>query len=354
MNVESVAAKLSTLLKADTDIGVQGALLDLAQRSQAYASTTNHATQSQFNEGLQVFLKSINEMNLPQDVVDLLTEGGIAHLFTPILGDTISYIASQNSTSPPIIAHQIANLCSSRQNLLDRFKVTVGTLNTLGAPPAEPASTPRLTFIFPDSTFSGLADFSEMLKELSYAIRVFSEIASGTPEEAQLIALESTEPTITLGVNAETIVVVATVVKWALGVAKDVLNLRLSLRNLKRELPDLDTKEAESKLEDRLRARIDEAIPILLARYQGDDGRKHELANAAVGPVRFMFLKTESGMRVYVLNLPESVEMTQSLGWASEDVATVHALNAAPRLSAETLPSRQQITDQNAQPPIDP
>lgn len=121
------------------------------------------------------------------------------------------------------------------------------------------------------------------LNELSFILRVFSEIATGSTEHLSIRALSSSELLVFLNASMPTAACLAVAIERIIALYKSILEIRKLKHDLVAQgVPDEATvnidQHANSKMEDGINTL---SIEIVNEHYQGEsEARKHELRNS--------------------------------------------------------------------------
>jgi hypothetical protein len=201
--------------------------------------------------------------------------------------------------TPSVAKDFVQELASKRAAFLATVRSARQSLEKLGIKESglQPGSA-DVAFLIPREIFDNrLGAFAKELNFISRLIQDFSEALTGQAEPAELEALSSSTPMISLVANAVVLGTLATVVNKFLDAWEKIERIR----KIRSELTEIGMKgTAVEELTEQITTTVNEVVEksteIALVKYTGS--RKNELSNAISQDIRRLFGQIERGLTI--------------------------------------------------------
>jgi hypothetical protein len=171
----------------------------------------------------------------------------------------------------------------------------------------------ELSIVLPREIFSNeLKGFAEEVKLIDHLVRTASEIATGSPENAEIKQLETSDPTLILIASPAAVHFVLKCVHSILDIYQKVQNIRLT--KAQAEKAELEVSlikqigdQATTKIQEHIKKFAQEQTKSIT-----DKGRKNELNNQLVIIVKKLAARIDRGMKIEgAVEVPEESEDEQ-------------------------------------------
>jgi hypothetical protein len=231
----------------------------------------------------------------------VIAEMGGQEFFDPSIAEKVKASISANAMTPSVARDFVQGVASRRTTFLATVRSTLQGLAKLHVSEAglEPGSA-DLAFLIPRDLFKNhLGAFAKELKFISQLVQHVGEGVTGEAVPVELEGLSSSVPTIELGASLAAIATLATIVNKFL----DAWERIRKIRNLRNELTEIGMKgtaveELTEQITTTVNEVVEESTEIVLVNYNGDSGRKNELANALKQDTRRLFGQIERGLTI--------------------------------------------------------
>lgn len=284
MNVERLHLVLRATLDAVTKSGVVADIGGLATSLQNQVNDPATAVyQQQIStqlEKLRTSLSAIETNNLPPGWKQVLTEHGLSHFIGTELLQKLTEIFSRNAITPSIALQEIQEVqrnldskVTAATELLRGLKLLEFPMDDLKSGEAE------IGLLVPrESIDSKLDRFTRELNDTAKIIGVFEELTTGQRREATIRTLSSTDLTVLLDIWPISGVALATAVERIAAFYKQVLEIKkLKAEVTRLALPDKMTQQLDQEANDKMEANLRSLRDEMIANYEGQKTRKHEL-----------------------------------------------------------------------------
>ncbi|WP_262298588.1 hypothetical protein [Microvirga sesbaniae] len=341
MNAERLKGVVDFLLARERKINIQQAL-------QAFVSALNNLVGSpthppyqtevaerltELDNGVRKFYNQLT----PAEIKSIEGIGGLP-FFSSELVDTLKDAVAQNAMTPAVVQQRTNELIGKRQAFLETLTNTSNSLTQLGInSDSLEEGEAEIGFQIPRDIFENELDgLIGELRAIRRIIRAFSELATGSVEPIEVRQISTSDPFFFFGLDVATVTQLGLVVVWALDRWKQVEEIR-KLRSETRKNKSFSEEEIKTffdkKIEDTVKAAIDQKTTELVGPADGKAGRKEEQRADISWALESLLARIERGMTVEVRFLPPTASATDESGGASgqtEDFQTLSEL--APQL----------------------
>ncbi len=304
MTSEKLYELLKFLETLDTKLGLQANL-------EAVGTTLNNLASSpaqpQYQNSLASALAALEAAasNLcssisPSQFAAISAMGG-EEFFDPSISGKVKTAVQMNAMTPSVARDFVQDLASRRSSFLSTVRTARQSLEQLRVSESTlQAGSADLAFQIPHEIFqSELGSFAKELRFINRLIEHYSEAITGTAEPAKLEQLSSSVPTVALIASVPVIGAIATVVNMFLTAWERIEKIR----KIRGELVDIGMNgDALDQLTEQITTTVDEVVEestvLVLAKYDGDGGRKRELENAVRQDTRRLFGQIERGLTI--------------------------------------------------------
>lgn len=288
-NLEAIASALTNLVNQPAQPAFQSTLAN------ALAAFESAATQ-------------LADLITPSQYTAIDAMGG-AEFFAPDIAEKVRTSVQKNAMTPSVAKDFVQELSNRRAKFLNTVRSAKDNLKQLNIKPSalEPGSA-DLAFLIPRNIFDNqLARFAKELTFINRLLEHFSEGLTGEVTQVELEQLSSSIPTVALSLqNASVIAVLAFVVNEFLKAWEKVEKIR----KIRAEIAEMGLKVAEEsglteQIETTVNEVVEQATTLVLAKYQGTTGRRHELETAIRQDTRRLFGQIERGLTVEFRAMPK-------------------------------------------------
>ena len=210
-----------------------------------------------------------------------LTEIGGDGLFGVALKDTVEKIFQENQMTPAVALkglEQLKGQLESFQKALDQIIASFKKFG-IGNEKLEPGECEIGMLIPRDAVKNELTEFSDELKELSFVLNTFSEVATGKPDELFIKTISSTDLTVYLVACVPFAACLAHAIERIVGIYKQMLEIKkLRTEMLKQGVPEKQMAGIEAHANNLMAEGVETlCVEIVDKFYHGDKHRKNEL-----------------------------------------------------------------------------
>jgi hypothetical protein len=284
MNVERLHLVLRATIDAATKSGVVvdiGGLASALQNQVNDPATASYQQQiSSQLEKLQISLSAIETNNFPPGWKQVLTEHSLSVFIGTVLLGQLTEIFSRNAITPSIALKEIQEVqldlnskVTAMTELINGFKLLEFSMDDL-----EPGEAEIGLLVPRESIDSKLNRFTRELQDTAKIIGVFEELTTGQRRDASIRALSSTDLTVLLDIWPVSGVALATAVERIAAFYKQVLEIKkLKAEVTRLALPEKMTQQLDQQANDKMEANLRSLRDEMIAMYEGQKARKHEL-----------------------------------------------------------------------------
>jgi hypothetical protein len=299
MTAQQLYGILKFLDGLDTKLGLQTSLEAIRD---ALTNLVSAPAQPQHQSALATALASFTTAadklrEITPSQASAIKEMGGAEFFDPSIADKVKNSIQMNAMTPSVAKDFVQELATKRSAFLATVRSARQSLEKLGIKEsALPPGSADVAFLIPRDIFENhLGPFAKELNFISRLIQDFSEALTDHAEPAELEALSSSIPTVSLLANAAVIGTLATVVNKFLAAWEKIEKIR----KIRSELTEIGLKgaaveELTEQITTTVNEVVEESTEIALVKYKGN--RKNELANAIRQDTRRLFGQIERGL----------------------------------------------------------
>jgi hypothetical protein len=232
---------------------------------------------------------------------------GAAPFFSGDLTGALRKAVNENAMTPAVAASSARQVRDDRQAFIQTLERLRDGLAGVGIEPDDlNDGEADISFLIPRELFDNqLNGLSKEFAVIDRIVRIFSEAATGRPEQATLKSLSTTDPVVTLGVTIATIAMIGRSITWLLETWKKTLEIR-ELRNKSKEigLTDKELKVFDDKIKGLVDKAVADRVSQVLTVSELDSARKNELAKGLDWSLRSLLSRIERGMSVEIRMIP--------------------------------------------------
>jgi hypothetical protein len=305
MNVERLYDLVAYLREKNSELAMQRSLVDLkthltnlANQPQNEAQQLNVATS--INTLSSVF-ERFEEMTSPPQKV-LIREINGEPFFSKALTDLVRVKLVENAMTPTVVSSFITEMTAEREAYLTTLEAVRQGLEALGAKQAEPSpGDVELGVLIPRDLFHNeLGDLAQELEVINRIIQTFSEVVTGSVEPVEVRQISTSDPTIFLGVPVITLLAIGKATDWLIEKWKAIEEIR----KVRVEVSKLEIEAAigpmDDKINEMVKASVQEQVSLLIGQYKGERGRKNELENSIEWALDSLISRIERGMTIEI------------------------------------------------------
>jgi hypothetical protein len=306
MTSEKLYGLLKFLDTLDTKLGLQKSLEAVVTALTNLVSSPAHPQyQSELATALSTFETAASKLGTsitPSQYSEIKEIGG-EEFFDTKIADRVKASIQTNAMTPSVAKDFVQELATKRSAFVSIVRGARQNLEKLGIEESavEP-NTADIAFLIPRDIFDNqLGSLAKELTFISRLMRDFSEALTGKAEHVEVEQLSSSVPTVTLMAAAGVISIIGTVINKFLEAWEKIEKIR----RLRGELTEIGMRgTAIQELTEQITTTVDEVVEesteIVIANYEGDEGRKQELGNAIRQDTRRLFGQIERGLTVEI------------------------------------------------------
>lgn len=308
MDTARLATSLTFLKGDEREFKVQEKLAALRESLSNLSSNPGEATfQSTFVTNLRDLRHTLNMLiaTYSPSQKEGIFSLGAAPFFSSVLANRIQRSVSQNPVSPSVTLQLVDEIISERESYLRRINEVLSGLEGFQlAEDGRPDGQPDIGFEIPRQLFSNKFDgLVDELRVLNRALRIISEVETGSVSEITLHDISASDPFFFLGMDPLVLVSIGLIFKWATTEWKKIEEIR-KLRAETAKLKHVDTPQIEQILDDAAKKAVDDAITKMAAsmlhRSPLDQPRKNEIDDQLVWAISALFSRFEHGMQIEI------------------------------------------------------
>lgn len=266
---------------------------------------------------------------------------GIEELLGSRLKSRIEEVFARNQITRANVSSEIKAMRDELIKYRDAFQQLLKGMSVLNlsAHHADP-SLVEVSILFPKKEFAGtLGGFGEDVKFFAEVIGLFSEVATGTREEPELLQLSNPDPLIIAAVTGPTALAILIFVDKALNVGTSVYKLRKARAEaLEAEAKKEIITQFDAQIEEKIISKVEEMARQLIETAEVDEPRKNELLGGYQKKLIALTHKIDNGYEMDA----NPVEPEEN-GGAEEGEAQAEA---KPTLDEETIASIKSLSRQ--------
>lgn len=342
MTAQRLYGTLKFLDALDSQLGLQASLDSIRDTLNTLVNAPAQPPhQSALASALSAFTTAaarIGESITPSQAAVIADMGG-GEFFDPSIAEKVKASISANAMTPSVARDFVQDLSARRATFLSTIRTTLQGLGKLRISDSGiPAGSADLAFLIPRDLFENdLGSFAKELGFISRLIQHFSEALTGDAEPVMLEQLSSSVPMVTLGASLVVIRTIGTVVDKFLEAWERIERIR----KLRIELTEIGMKgTAVEELTEQITTTVDEVVEesseIALLNYDGDAGRRNELATALKQDTRRLFGQIERGLTIEFRAEPKG-DGNDANEKALEDIANLSREIQFPQIANEPM-----------------
>lgn len=314
MTTEKFLETLKLIRDLDEEHKFQ-ASLDLV--STTLTNLTNTPADTNAQSTLATSLDSLEKANAfvfaslaPSDLRAIASMGAEEYFANDLAANVKASVAS-NAMTPSVARDFVKRLATQRASFMKTAIETITGLEKLGVSGYElDLGGSDLSFVIPRDLFSNeLSKFSTELRFLDKLLQDLSEATLGKPQFAELQALSTTTPIVSVLTDPHVLNALAKAVQFFLDAWKKIEEIRKVRADVvKVGVVGAALDQFNEKIEETVTEVVEETVRFSLASYpQNDEPRKNELRNALSQDYRRLFGQIEQGLVVEFRARPEEV-----------------------------------------------
>lgn len=311
MNAERLRTLAEWLLNEERRLNIQekfnqvvGSLENLSNNPQ---DQNHQASLASSMENLSRVLDREIAENLTPALQQHFVDIGAWRYFSDEMSLEIAISIASNAMSPSVAAESARQLRDERQRFLDTLDQAKKGLTGLGIKIDDlDEGEADIAFLIPRDIFQNhIGGLSKEFGIIDRIVRIFSEAATGSAEEADVKTIATTDPVVTLAISLVTIQVIGKSITWLLDTWKKSLEIKQLREQAKiAGFNDKELKVFDDKIERAVNAAISERVKEILASSPAEQSRKNELEKGLDWSMRALLSRIERGMSVEIRLLP--------------------------------------------------
>jgi hypothetical protein len=305
MNVERLNEIVIYLVAKDSELGLQSQLVELKSHlaglaSQPQSESHQSNTVSSLNALLSQFEKFDAETTPPQKV--LIGEIKGTPFFSIQMVNLIKEKFTENAVTPAIVSTYVSDLTTRRTSYLQTLTGIQQGLQVFGVEQSNPSpGEVELGVLFPRDLFHNeLGDLAQEFEVLNRILQIFSEVTTGAVEPIQVRQISTSDPTIFLSVPVVTVLALGKATDWLIEKWKAIEEIRKVRAEIAKLKIDAAIKPMDDKIDETVKASIQEQVTNLIGQYKGERGRKHELEAGLHWALDSLISRIERGMTIEI------------------------------------------------------
>ena len=263
----------------------------------------------------------------------MLQELGGEPLFGRSLNAAVEEILQRNQITPAVALKEFRELHKQVQAFKTAIEQLMNSLKFLkiGNEELESGECEIGMLIPRDAVENNLEEFADELKELSFILDVFSEVATGTPSDLSIKSISSSDLTVYLSACLPFAACLAVAVERVVALYKQLLEIKKLRNELSRQgVPKEQTTGIENYANDLMERGIDQlSVQIVQEFHQGKDGgRKNELTNGVRVSLRRIAERVDRGYNIEVRVAPQKIGQETT---GDDNAAKIERIQAATK-----------------------
>ena len=289
MNAERFHAIVTALSQEMAERNLVGKMQELINALQNVVSQPQHPAHQQ---SLANSLKSMYSAttDAPSDRFSptwrqILSEIGGEDLFGNALEKTIKQVFERNQITPAVALQELQGIQKRLQAFKNALEQAISALRhfRIGDETLSPGQC-EIGLLIPRKAVSNcLPELAEELKELSFILNAFSEVATGKKVDLPIRSISSTDLMVYLDAVLPFAACLAVAIERTVTLYKQLLEIRKLREDLRKQgVPDEQTVGIEDYANKLIEGGIEKASVEIIDKFyhQKDGGRKNELLNA--------------------------------------------------------------------------
>lgn len=337
MNAERLHAIVKVLEREMEDKSLPSSMEELIRGLRSVVQQSNATTQ----QNLSTYIKSMYEA-LSNSEVDrfspawrqILREIGGEEFFGAVLKKQVEEIIAKNQLTPAVAADELDQISARMvafEKALGQTTAAFKTFN-IGDEQLTPGQCEIGMLIPRDAVDNRLVDFSNELKELSFILNTFSEVATGEPDDLAIRTISSSDLLVYLNAHVTFAACVAVAIERIVALYKNLLEIRKLQVEIQRQgVPEDLTTGIEEHANSLMERGIEKvSVEIVNQFYKGKDGgRTNELTNAVRISLNKIANRIDKGYNLEVRCSPVVADDDSNDAEAQESaIATIQAASA--------------------------
>jgi len=259
--------------------------------------------------------------------------------FLDDLSDVVDRLVQANAATLQVAVNELMPFVQRRGEFLAGLEALARHLREMGLeePPLGPGEA-ELGVRIPRPVFSNsLEGLQAELRALNRIVRALSEVATGSPDVAEVRRISTSDPLFVLGLPLATILLFGRLVNWSLGVWKQVEEIRLvraQVRKLDIESSARMADEMEKDIEAKVREQVEAKVKELLGDRFEQTGRPQEQRTDLIQVLNLLLDRIQKGVTIEVRLGPPPPEPSEGSD------------NPAARVRAEDYAALAQVRRQ--------
>lgn len=308
MNAERLLYFTRRLSDVEGELGIQSQLDSLVSNLETLASNPQDtgAQNSVASAMNSLSAKVLDEFydNLTPAEQENFAEISAAPYFSGEMIDQIRSVIAENAMTPAVAVKQVRGLRDRRRGYINSLSSLLQGLEDIGIEADEPPDGEAdISFVVPREIFhNNIQGLAKELSVIDRVIKAFSEAATGTPENATLRTLATSDPLITVALGFLVITQIGKSVSWLLDTWKKALEIK-ELRQKTKDSGGFTEKELkifDDKIEKIVQAKISERVDQILKESKADAGRRNELRTALQWAHEALLSRIERGLSIEI------------------------------------------------------
>ena len=252
----------------------------------------------------------------PADIARLEDIRG-GRFFSPALVQVFRSSIAANPITPAIITDQVSRFLEERARFLQTLENTEKSLKALGVEHEHvDAGSAEVAFLLPRALFANrFTHFVAELSTIDRLIRIFSETATGAPEEAELHEISTSDPTFSVRLSVPSALVIAKTAKWALDTwqtLEDVRKVRAETKRINLLTPEELTATFDSKIQERIETALKSQAQELMTGHARGSHPRQEQAGNLEWALDSVLTRVDRGMVIEIRFLPPPAAPTEA------------------------------------------
>jgi hypothetical protein len=336
MHTSRLRAIAHFLLSTDTKLEITPMLNQLSTSLNNLVSNPTHQPfQADYANTTDRLSKAVSKMNASFEPFQAkaIEELKGQKYFLEDFSTEFKSLLQENPATPTIARDKINQFISVRNQYLDTLRILDAKLEEVGVKTLDFAvdEQAEIGFLIPRQMFSNHLDQLIIeLRKINRILRAFSELEIGSPEPIELRSISTSDPLFSFGLNMAVILAVGKTVKWALGVWREVEDIRL-VRAQTQKLSSFTSEEVEGIYGTKIKTHVENAIQSKLLELFADktgSSRKHEQETDLKFALGYILAGIERGLTIEIRHLPppKSSAAEQETGEKLDTLRTVATL----------------------------
>ena len=288
MNAERLHAIVNAL-KAEGDAkNLVGLMQSLVQGLRTVVQQSNASTQQNLSSYINSMYAALTDSEVDRFSpawTQILNEMGGGDLFGGALKQKIEGIIARNQMTPSVAADELDEIRTRMERFNNALTQASSSFSVLkiGDEKLAPGECEIGMLIPRDAVHNRLIDFAKELKDLSFILNTFSEVATGHTDDLRIKTISSSDLLVYLQAHPTYAACLAVAVERVVALYKQLLEIRKIQVDLQKQgVPDERTKGIEDHANQLMDSGIEKvSVEIVREFHKGqDNGRKNELITA--------------------------------------------------------------------------